>query len=555
MKNIRWQLIIILVTGFVIGILLISEQTGFNIARSISSRGGTYTEALVGNLQRLNPILDYYNSADRDVDSLVFSSLISYDENGQPQPELAADWGISYDGLSYNFDINPNAVWHDGTPVTSADIVFTIDLLRSSESVLPDDLKEFWNNVEVIPLGDQAIQFRLPEAFAPFMDYLSFGILPQHLLGDLSYQEILNSSFNLEPVGSGPYQFERLITENGTIKGVVLSANSAYFGGEPLISQIVFMYYADATSAYTAYTEGTVQGISEVSDEILTDVLNNPGISIYSAVKPEVSMVLLNLNNSKVKYLQDENVRKALLHSIDRRRMIDTILSGQGVISNIPLIPSNWAYYDGIQEFAYDTQKATQYFKEAGFALDSSTGNAVLKNEDGTTLKIQLVHPDDATHTAIAQAIQTDWQKMGIEVELMAIPYDVLILDYLKPLTYQAALIDLNFERSPDPDPYPFWDQSQQGNGQNYSQWENLVISEYLEEARVSTDQEERAKLYRNFQVVFQDELPALPLYYPVYNYAVDEGVNGIRLGSFYDTPDRFFSILDWYMGAKIDNK
>ncbi|MHB8806785.1 MAG: ABC transporter substrate-binding protein, partial [Anaerolineaceae bacterium] len=252
---------------------------------------------------------------------------------------------------------------------------------------------------------------------------------------------------------------------------------------------------------------------------------------------------------------QDENVRKALLHSIDRRRMIDSVLAGQGVVSNMPLIPSNWAYYDGIQEFAYDTQKATQYFAEAGYTLDSSTENAVLKDEDGTTLKIELVHPDDATHTAIAQAIQADWQKMGIEVELVAVPYDVLILDYLKPLTYQAALVDLNFERSPDPDPYPFWDQSQQSSGQNYSQWENSVVSEYLEEARVAVDQEERAKLYRNFQVMFQDELPALPLYYPVHNYAVDNGVNGIRIGSFYDTPDRFFSILDWYMVAKTDNK
>ena len=554
MKNIRWQLIIILVTGFVIGILLISQQTGFNIVRTVSNRGGTYTEALVGNLQRLNPILDCYNSADRDVDSLLFSSLISYDENGQPQPELATNWGISYDGLSYNFDLNPKATWHDGTPVTSADIVFTIDLLRSAESVLPEDLKAFWNNVQVIPLGDQAIQFRLTEAFAPFMDYLSFGILPEHLLGDLSYQEILNSSFNLEPVGSGPYKFERLITENGTIKGVVLSANSTYYGGEPLLSQIVFMYYADASSAYAAYSEGTVQGISNVSSDILPEVLSNPNLSVYSAIKPQVSMVLLNLNNSKVKYLQDENVRKALLHSLDRRRMIDSALSGQGVISNVPLIPYNWAYYDGIQEFDYDTQKASQYFEQAGFTRNSSSENAVLEDEDGTALKIQLVYPDDATHAAVAQTIQTDWQKMGIQVELVAVSYDVLILDYLKPLTYQAALVDLNFERSPDPDPYPFWDQSQQSNGQNYSQWENTVISEYLEEARVSTDQEERAKLYRNFQVVFQDELPALPLYYPIYNYAVDDGVNGIRIGSFYDTPDRFHSILQWYTVAKTDN-
>jgi peptide/nickel transport system substrate-binding protein len=553
MKNIRWQLIIILVTGLVIGILLLSEQTGFNIARPSVSRGGTYTEALVGDLQRLNPILDYYNSADRDVDSLIFSSLIRYDENGLPQPELASDWGVSYDGLSYNFDLNPDAQWHDGTPVTSADVVFTIDLMRSGESVLPEDIKTFWNTIEIIPLGENAVQFRLPEAFAPFMDYLSFGILPQHLLGGLSYQEVINSSFNLEPVGSGPYRFERLITENGMIKGVVLSANAAYFGGEPFISQFVFMYYDDATSAYAAYQEGSVQGISEVPNDILNEVLNNPNISLYSAIKPEESMVLLNLNNNKVKFLQDENVRKALLYAIDRRRMIDSALDGQGIIANIPLIPANWAYYEGIQNFDYDPQQAATLLDGAGYTLNSTESGA--REDNGTALKFEMVYPDDATHAAIAQAIQADWEKIGVQVTLIPVQYDVLVLDYLEPLTYQAALIDLNFERSPDPDPYPFWDQAQQSGGQNYSQWENKVISEYLEEARVSTDLDERAKLYRNFQVVFQDELPALPLYYPVYNFAVGNSINGVRLGSFYDTSDRFYSVLNWYLISQASEK
>lgn len=548
MKNIRWQLIIILVTGLVIGILLLSEQTGFSIARPVATRGGVYTEALIGSLQRLNPALDYYNSADRDVDRLLFSRLITYDENGLPQPELATQWGISFDGLSYNFEINPDALWHDGAPVTSADIVFTIDVMRSDESVLPADLKQFWNNIEVIPLGEHSVQFRLAEAFAPFMDYLSFGILPQHLLGELSYQEIINSSFNLEPVGSGPYRFERLITENGAIKGVVLSANPSFYGGEPLLSQFVFMYYDDSAAAYAAYAEGVVQGISEVSDDILSHVLSDPNLSVYSAVKPEVSMVLLNLNNNKVKFLQEENVRKALLHALDRRRMIDSVLQGQAVPSNMPLIPSNWSYYEGNQTFDYDPQKAGILLDEIGFTLPN--GNGSIRTDENNPLSFELVHPDDATHTAIAQAIQKDWAAIGVDVSLVAVPYDVLILDYLEPLTYQAALIDLNFERSPDPDPYPFWDQAQQSGGQNYSQWENKVISEYLEEARVTTDLNERAKLYRNFQVVFQDELPALPLYYPIYNFAIDEGINAVRVGSFYDTADRFFSVVDWYLIA-----
>jgi peptide/nickel transport system substrate-binding protein len=277
-------------------------------------------------------------------------------------------------------------------------------------------------------------------------------------------------------------------------------------------------------------------------------VLSDPNLSVYSAVKPEVSMVLLNLNNNKVKFLQEENVRKALLHALDRRRMIDSVLQGQAVPSNMPLIPSNWSYYEGNQTFDYDPQKAGILLDEIGFTLPN--GNGSIRTDENNPLSFELVHPDDATHTAIAQAIQKDWAAIGVDVSLVAVPYDVLILDYLEPLTYQAALIDLNFERSPDPDPYPFWDQAQQSGGQNYSQWENKVISEYLEEARVTTDLNERAKLYRNFQVVFQDELPALPLYYPIYNFAIDEGINAVRVGSFYDTADRFFSVVDWYLIA-----
>jgi len=166
-----------------------------------------------------------------------------------------------------------------------------------------------------------------------------------------------------------------------------------------------------------------------------------------------------------------------------------------------------------------------------------------------------MIHPDDQYHTALAQAIQSDWQKIGVAVELVSLSYDALILDHLQPLTYEAALIDINYSRAPDPDPYPFWDQAQQTGGQNYSQWENRIISQYLEEARVLLDSGERAKLYRNFQVVFSEELPALPLFYPVYNFAVDKSVQGIRLGSWYDTADRFQNVSEWYILAQKSNE
>jgi len=240
MKQFRWQIIIILLTVLVVGLLLLSEQTGFRLVSPVPTRGGSYTEALIGKLQRLNPLLDYYNSADRDVDRLIFSSLVKFDTRGLPEVDLAESWGVSYDGLSYNFSIRENAYWHDGNPVVSDDIVFTIELMRDPDSVLPEDIKEFWRTVEVIALGDKQLQFRLQESFAPFVDYLNFGVLPKHILSGMTYFEMINSEFNLKPVGSGPYKFKGLNSEGGIINSVVLSVNIDYYLPPPLKDENVF---------------------------------------------------------------------------------------------------------------------------------------------------------------------------------------------------------------------------------------------------------------------------------------------------------------------------
>jgi peptide/nickel transport system substrate-binding protein len=553
MKKFRWQIIIILLTGLVMGLLLLSEQTGFRLVSPVPTSGGVYTEALIGGLQRLNPVLDYYNAADRDIDRLVFSSLIKFDDKGLPKADLAKTWGISYDGLTYNFELRDNAKWHDGTPVTADDVLFTIDLMRDPDSVLPEDIKKIWSDVDVVVLSDKLIQFKLKEAFGPFVDYLNFGILPKHILGGMTYMEMVNSEFNLNPVGSGPYKFQNLIVENNQIKGVVLSSNKDYYQAPPFINDFVFRYYTDDKSAYADYQEGVVQGISEVSQDILPEVLGNSGLSLYSPIEPKISIILFNLDNSDVSFLQDAEVRRALLMALDRRGMIDHILSGQGVIADVPVLPTNWAYYNGITRVDQDVSAAEAILKKAGYVY--ATENSTVRSKDGVKLSFKLIHPDDNIHIAVAQAIQADWQKIGVQVDLVPLSYDTLILDHLQPLTYEAALIDLDYSRSPDPDPYPFWDQAEQKSGQNYSQWENRTISQYLEEARILTDSVERAKYYRNFQVIFADELPALPLFYPVYNYAVDRSIQGVHLGSWYEASDRFQNVNEWYLLAQKSNK
>ena len=190
-------------------------------------------------MQRLNPVLDFFNQPDQDVDRLIYSSLLKFDTRGLPVTDVAEAWGVSQDGTVYNFTLRDNAKWQDGQPLTSEDIQFTVDLLKNGGSFVPKDLQALWKDVEVVVLSDKMVQFRLPEAFAPFQDYLTFGILPKHIFEGKTIAEIAQSDANLKPVGSGPYQVNRVLTDNGQITGVSLSLFDGYYKKKPFIEQFV----------------------------------------------------------------------------------------------------------------------------------------------------------------------------------------------------------------------------------------------------------------------------------------------------------------------------
>jgi len=552
MKRLRWPFIIVLVALVAIALLLRNQQSPIlqpAVAPPQPVTGGVYTEALVGAPGRLNPVLDYYNPADRDVDRLLYSGLINFDDRGVPQADLAESWGVSQDGKTYNFAMRPDAKWHDGEPVSADDVLFTIELLRQDNSPIPEDLRQFWKDVQVTALDEKNLQFRLPEAFAPFLDYLTFGVLPKHLLETVPAGELANAPFNLAPVGSGPYRFSRFLTENGQIQGVVLSAFEDYYFDRPFIDEIVFRYFPDASSALAAYKSGEVTGVSVIPTEILADALKEPDLKLYTGRQPRLTLAYMNLKDPKLPFFQDADIRRALLMGLNRQGMVDQILSGQALLADGPILPGTWAYYDGLERLDYDPEAALKLIKEAGYALPASGEGP--REKDGVPLAFELAHPDDPQNTAIAEAMKRDWERLGVDVTLKAMPFQELLSDHLESRNYQAALVELNLSRFPDPDPYPFWDQAQITGGQNYANWDDRQASEYLEQARVTADLGERAKAYKNFQVRFANETPALPLFYPVYSYGVDQQVQGVRMGPLFDTSDRFATVLQWYLKSK----
>ena len=546
MKKLRWQILVVIITLILVGVLLLSQQPVVQTILTQPTSGGVYTEALIGSMSRFNPLLDRNNAADRDVDRLLFSGLIRFDSRGLPLPDLAEAWGTSQDGTIYNFSIRPNALWHDGEPVTTDDVIFTIGLIKSNISFYPQDVKALWDEVEIKRLDEKTLQFRLPEPFVPFLDYLTFGILPQHLLGAIPADQILNADFNLNPIGSGPYQFDHLLVENGQITGTVLTLAPNYYGQKPYIPQVVFRYYPSAVTALDAYRQGEVLGISQITPSILDDALLEENLSLYTSRRPELSLIFFNLDNGEVPFFQNATLRKALLTGLNRQHMITQFLRGQAIPADGPILPGSWAYYDGLAHIDYDADQAISILKKEGYIIPPEGGE--IRAKEGQFLAFTLLHPDDALHTALAEYIRQDWQKLGVQVTLQALPYEQLIHENLTNRQYEAVLVDINLSYTPDPDPYPFWHQAEATGGQNYSQWDNRPASEYLEQARITADIDARARLYRNFQVIFAQELPALPLYFPTYTFGVDARVYGVQASPLFDTSDRLNGITAWHL-------
>ena len=206
-------------------------------------------------------------------------------------------------------------------------------------------------------------------------------MLPKHLLETVPADQIIQNDFNLAPVGSGPYRFEELTAEEGVITGVVLTRNETYFGAQPFIDQIVFRYYPNSPAALAAYQEGEVLGISQITPDILDQALAEENLAFYSSRQPELTLVIFNLDNPAKPFLQEKNVRLALLKGLNRQWMVDAFLGGQGIVADSVILPNTWAYYDGVDQVGYDPTAAQKMLDEAEYTLtgeDPSAARTIL---------------------------------------------------------------------------------------------------------------------------------------------------------------------------------
>jgi peptide/nickel transport system substrate-binding protein len=542
-RHIRWQILLILFGVVLLAVLLTYLAINYTTVLR-PGHGGTYVEGIAGQPRYLNPLLAGFNEADQDLCSLLFNGLTRLNEYGEVEPDLASGWEVSADGLSYTFDLRANARWHDGTPVTADDVILTIKLLQDPEFPGPPELgANVWRMVDIEKLDRRTVRFTLSEPYAPFLDHTTVGILPSHRMAGISAAELPQARINLSPVGSGPFQVEEIESQDGVITSVVLRHFPRYYRARPYLDRIQFRFYPSERAALQGYEADEVEGVGRVRFDDLDRARALPDLDLYSAQIAELGIVFLNLDKSDVPFLQEPEVRQALMYALDRRRIINEVLDGQGLVNDAPIVPGTWAHSADTSGYSYDPEKAAGLLDEVGWLKGSAATDA--RHKSGARLAFSLITSNDPRREAVAAELAEQWAEVGVNVTVETLPA-AAVREALESRNFQAAFVHLKLPG--DPDPYPFWHETQIEQGQNYSGFVHRRISEVTERARVTPNRPTRLELYEEFLQLFAEQLPALPLYVPVYNYAVDNRIKDVQIGPLMLPSDRFRTVLDWWI-------
>ncbi len=475
----------------------------------------------------------------------------NFDENNEAFPNFVKELpsvdngGISADGKTITMKLREDMKWSDGEPITSADFIFTqkmaVDPNNAVASAYPYDKIE-----SIEAPDDYTVVLKFAEPFAPWQATLWKGILPAHVLQPVYDSEgtLNNAAWNLKPdVGCGPYLLEEW--ESGSFARFVRNEN--YWGTPPKIDEIFIRFVPDDASQVAALQAGD----ADIGTFIAwndTPKLEEAGLTIVAEPSGYNESIFPVINSEKGSTaIDDVNVRKALLMSIDREAIVKDILLGK---TKVPA-----SYWDSLpfyntpplQNYPYDPEAAKKLLDEAGW-IDSN-GDGV-REKDGVDLVLTYGTTIQELRQDVQAVIQQDLAKVGIKVELMSYDGDVFFASYDQNGPAAKGEIDLmewmDSPSFPDPD-YYYWlcseiptDDYPAGANWQYYCDEELDALFKLEATQV--DPNERQKTFAKINKIFYDKVIWIGLWQNPDIWAVGPRMQNVKFSGV--TP--FFNAGEW---------
>jgi peptide/nickel transport system substrate-binding protein len=452
-----------------------------------SNYGGTISIGHSSKPDIINPILTS-ETISVTLMNLIFSGLLSFDSSGKANPDVARDWEVSRDGMTWSFLLRDDVRFHDGHPLTSHDVEFTYRSMMDPGVESP--MSERYGVIDRIETeGDHVFRVVLKYPFAPFTHRLYRAIAPMHLLAG---EDLRDSAFNREPVGSGPFKLVEWTDDNT----IVLDANEDYFRkGRPILDRLILKSYPDREEALQAITRGEMDVALDLAASDLLFVSRNGGFRIYPAIGSSYYALFFDLRNP---LFRDMRVRMAFDYAIDRESIVRNQLKGYSKVCTGPFSVNSWAYNHDIHPIPYHVGNARELLRQVGWT--DTDGDGVL-DKDGKPFEVSITVPNISDSLErVAVAIRAQLMKVGIKVKLV-------YMDELAKSEFQAFLARTTAGADPDY-AYRIW--HSEGGDLNLSSYRNRFVDELLELGRRTVDLEKRKAIYHKAHEIIHDDYPAI---------------------------------------------
>ncbi|MDD5071246.1 MAG: ABC transporter substrate-binding protein [Patescibacteria group bacterium] len=563
----RFCLVVIIINFFILGHNYYKSHV-----KLVPVAGGEYIEGLVGAPKHINPLYASANDVDSDIGQLVFSSLFRRDKNGELVNDLATEYALSEDGRTYSLTIRDDGKWHNGDKITVDDIIFTFNAISDLSYKSP--LRAGFSGVKLEKIDEKTIKFVLAEPYAAFLELLTFGIIPQNLWLPISPEAAALAELNIKPIGSGPYKFKSLTKDkSGNIRNYNLTVNNDYYGPEPHVENLTFKFFPSFEEAIAALNENSLNGLSYLPAHLKSNIISKDSLDFHKLNQPHITAVFFNQKNNQA--LADKKIRQALSLALEKNEIVSSVFGEDAYIIDGPILPNNFAYHQEMKKYKYNSEEANKLLDEAGWARADITmeeitaaeineeetdekmrrevetklsmGAGSWRKKDNAYLTITLTTVEKEDNVQIAEKIKNFWEEAGIKTSLNIIPISQIQAGIIKPKNFEALLYGQVV--GDDPDVYAFWNSLQIGEGGlNIANYTNKEVDQLLEDARLTSDREQRIEKYKKFQEIIAEDIPAIFLYSPYYTYVQSKKIKGFEVKNISIPGHRFANIFDWYI-------
>ena len=541
---------------YILAIMLIASATMllFRVNQTflveVPMRGGMITEGITGMPQIINPVtVSPFTSpeADNDLIALVYSGLLKATPNGSLLPDLAKNYYISEDGLIYTFILKDELFWHDGKPVTSNDIKFTIQ--KAQDPKIGSRHKASWDGVMVETPNDKTVIFTLSEPYSPFLQNTTIGILPKHLWKNVHPESFIHHQLNTKPIGTGPYKISKIKKDgNEIIEYYELVAFDKYALGRPYIDKIRIQFYSNRDELIEAYEKEKITSVHSVSPKKAKELEGTERIE--RAKLPRIFGAFFNQNEAAI--FTDKTVREALNIAVDRTDIINNVLYGFATEINGPIPPGSLGFEPYEDKTSTTTisriEMAKKMLEDDGWATDNEDVLSKKTKEGTKRLEFSISTTQAPELAAVAQKLKVYWEKLGARVEIKFFETTNDLENHaIRTRKYDILLFGEIIGR--DSDPFAFWHSSQRLDpGLNIASYTNITVDKALERARATTSIEARLEQYKIFQEEIKNDIPAVFIYSPELIYFSRDNIMGLELDILNTPSERFLNIHKWFI-------